>query len=332
MPAVNAGTMPVATAAVTPDFSSRGNAWLTPESFGMVGRPRSTRSSDVRMAIESNTSEGTAAHGQPGQFGPYYLHELINSGGMADIWIATDAAGKTCAIKRMHPRGFFDAMRKRFTNGCEILSHLHDHELVIGYLGHGKINGCLYLAMEYLESANLKQAIALGDERLSELAGNILIDCATVLEYVHENGYMHLDFKPENVLLTRSGNIRLVDFDLAQERPEEPRKLPKNPGTPAYMAPEQILRQPVDHRVDIFAFGVAAYELLTFEKPFPGNSPDEVLKAQLDRSDFMKPREHNPGIPVRLEQIVLKCLETLPDQRYPFVSVLLRDLQGALYV
>ncbi len=284
------------------------------------------------MAIESNTSEGTAEHGQPGQFGPYYLHELINSGGMADIWIATDAAGKTCAIKRMHPRGFFDSMRKRFTNGCEILSHLHDHELVIGYLGHGKINGCLYLAMEYLESSNLKQAIALGDERLSELAGNILIDCATVLEYVHENGYMHLDFKPENVLLTRSGNIRLVDFDLAQERPEEPRKLPKNPGTPAYMAPEQILRQPVDHRVDIFAFGVAAYELLTFEKPFPGNSPDEVLKAQLDRSDFMKPREHNPAIPVRLEQIVLKCLETLPDQRYPFTSVLLRDLQAALYV
>lgn len=284
------------------------------------------------MAIESNTSEGTAEHGQPGQFGPYYLHELINTGGMADLWIATDAAGKTCAIKRMHPRGFFDSMRKRFTNGCEILSHLHDHELVIGYLGHGKINGCLYLAMEYLESSNLKQAIALGDERLSELAGNILIDCATVLEYVHENGYMHLDFKPENVLLTRSGNIRLVDFDLAQERPEEPRKLPKNPGTPAYMAPEQILRQPVDHRVDIFAFGVAAYELLTFEKPFPGGSPDEVLKAQLDRTAFMKPREHNPAIPVRLEQIVLKCLETLPDQRYPFTSVLLRDLQAALYV
>lgn len=284
------------------------------------------------MAIESNTSDGPAEHGQPGQFGPYYLHELINTGGMADLWIATDAAGKTCAIKRMHPRGFFDAMRKRFTNGCEILSHLHDHEFVIGYLDHGKINGCLYLAMEYVESSNLKQAIALGDERLSKLAGNILIDCATVLEYVHENGFMHLDFKPENVLLTRSGNIRLVDFDLAQERPEEPRKLPTNPGTPAYMSPEQILRQPVDHRVDIFAFGVAAYELLTFEKPFPGTSPDEVLKAQLDRTAFLKPREHNPAIPVRLEQIVLKCLETLPDQRYPFTSVLLRDLQAALYV
>lgn len=285
------------------------------------------------MAFESDTRDATAVHGQPGQFGSYYLHELINSGGMADIWIATDPNGKTCAIKRMHPRGLFDfTTRKRFTRGCEILSQLHDHDLVIGYLGHGKIDGCLYLAMEYVESSNLKQAIALADERLSDLLGNILIDAATVLEYVHENGYMHLDFKPENVLLTRSGNIRLVDFDLAQLRPEEPRKFPKNPGTPAYMAPEQILRQPIDHRVDIFAFGVAAFELLTFEKPFPGNSPDEVLKAQLDRSAFQKPRDYNSAIPARLEQIVLKCLETLPDQRYPFTSVLVRDLQAALYV
>ncbi|HAV62228.1 MAG TPA: hypothetical protein DCY13_07660 [Verrucomicrobiales bacterium] len=285
------------------------------------------------MAFESDNSEGTAAHGEPGQFGGYYLHELINSGGMAAIWIATDPNGKTCAIKRMHPRSFFDfTSRKRFTNGCEVLSHLHDHEKVIGYMEHGKIDGCLFLAMEYVESANLKQAMGIADERLSEQVSSILIDSAEVLEYVHENGYMHLDFKPENVLLTRSGNIRLVDFDLAQQRPEEPKKFPKNPGTPAYMAPEQLLRQPIDHRVDIFAFGVTAYELLTFEKPFPGSTADEVLKNQLDRSDFVKPREHNPAIPARLEAIILKSLETLPDQRYPFMSVLVRDLQAALYV
>lgn len=285
------------------------------------------------MAFEAENNAGTAAHGEPGQFGGYYLHELINSGGMADIWIASDPNGRTCAIKRMHPRGFFDfTSRRRFVNGCEVLSHLHDHDKVIGYLEHGKIDGCLYLAMEYVESANLKQAMAIADERLGEQVGNVLIDCAEVLEYVHENGYMHCDFKPENVLLTRSGNIRLVDFDLAQQRPEEPKKFPRNPGTPAYMAPEQLLKQALDHRVDIFAFGVTAYELLTFEKPFPGSSPDEVLQAQLDRSNFLKPREHNPGIPPKLESIILKCIETLPDQRYPFMSVLVRDLQAALYV
>ena len=183
------------------------------------------------MAFESNNTESSAAHGQPGQFGGYYLHELINTGGMAEIWIASDSGGKTCAIKRMHPRGRFDfTTRKRFVNGCEVLSHLHDHEKIIGYLEHGKIEGSLYMAMEYVESANLKQAMAIADESLADQVGNILIDCADVLEFVHENGYMHLDFKPENVLLTRSGNIRLIAFDLSQQRPEEPKKVPRNTG------------------------------------------------------------------------------------------------------
>lgn len=302
------------------------------ESIANAGRPGYSLFV-VSMAIESTTNGGTAPHGEPGQFGKYHLHELINTGGMADLWIASDPEGKTCAIKRMHPKSFFDfTTRKRFTNGCEILSRIHDHEMIIGYLEHGKTDGCPYLAMEYLEASNLKQAIGSTEDRLSDHIGNILIDSAEVLEYVHENGFMHLDFKPENVLLSRSGNIRLIDFDLAQERPERPKKLPKNPGTPAYMAPEQLLRQEVDHRVDIFAFGVAAYELLTFEKPFPGGSADEVLQMQLDRSGFMTPRDHNSSIPARLEQIVLKCLETLPDQRYPYMSVVVRDLQAALYV
>jgi len=106
-----------------------------------------------------------------------------------------------------------------------------------------------------------------------------------------------------------------------------------NPGTPAYMAPEQIRRQPIDHRVDIFAFGVAAYELLTNRKPFPGDSPEEILRRQFDRSsEFSQPRELNPDIPAALEKTILKCLEIDPENRYPFMSVLVRDLQAALYV
>ena len=93
------------------------------------------------------------------------------------------------------------------------------------------------------------------------------------LSHVHESGFMHLDFKPENVLVTRNGNVRLIDFDLAQPIPEKPKKMSKNPGTPGYMAPEQLQRKPIDPRADIFAYGVAAYELLTNHKPFPGETP-----------------------------------------------------------
>ena len=271
---------------------------------------------------------------RPGQFGPYFLQELINSGGMASIWLATDTQGRAVAIRLLHhPLRFNFAARRRFLRGCEILSKIHSHEYVISYIAHGKIDGDLFLAMEYVEGENLKLLCARADPVVTESIGNILIDMAIALEHVHESGFMHLDFKPENVLLTRNASVRLVDFDLAQPRPDKPKKMSDNPGTPAYMAPEQIRRQPIDHRVDIFAYGVSAYELLTNRKPFSGDSPDEILRKQLDRSlEFLSPRELNPNIPAALEKTILKCLERDPDKRYPYLSVLVRDLQAALYV
>ncbi len=271
---------------------------------------------------------------QPGQFGPYYLQELINSGGMANIWLATEPQGKIFALRRLHHRLRFDLpAKRRFLRGCVILSKIHNHEFVIGYEAHGKIDGDLYLLMEYVEGENLKLLSARNDPILEEHIGDVLIDMAVGLEHVHESGYMHLDFKPENVLLSRNASLRLVDFDIAQPRPDQPKKMADNPGTPAYMAPEQIRHQPIDHRVDIFAYGVAAYELLTGRKPFPGDSPEEILRQQFDRStDFAQPRELNSEIPAALEKTILKCLEVSPDKRYPYMSVLVRDLQAALYV
>jgi serine/threonine-protein kinase len=187
--------------------------------------------------------------------------------------------------------------------------------------------------MEYVEASNLKDLYARHDPVLLEHVAQILIDMAAALEHVHENGFMHLDFKPENVLVTQSGKIRLVDFDLAQEIPEKPKKMTKkNPGTPAYMAPEQLLGEPISQRVDIFSFGVAAYELLTNQKPFPGDSPAEIVRRQIDRSAFVNPREYNPDMPASLEKVILRCLEQEPENRYPFMGLMSRELQAALYV
>lgn len=271
---------------------------------------------------------------QPGPFGAYVLHELINSGGMADIWLATNGQQGTCAIRCLHTGNRFDlTARKRFVRGCKVLAGLHQHEHIIGYLDHGKVDGVHYLAMEYIEGANLKLLMAQADPLLEQYLGNILIEAAIALEHVHESGFMHLDFKPENIVLSRGGSLRLLDFDLALPRPEFARKLSSNPGTPAYMSPEQLLREPVDHRADIFAFGATAYELVTFRKPFPADSADEVLRRQLDRSlDFLPPRSVNEAVPLALERIILKCLDRDPNRRYPFMSVLVRDLQLALYV
>jgi serine/threonine protein kinase len=286
------------------------------------------------MSSNESSSPSGNGGGGPTQFGPYYLQELINSGGMADIWLATDQKRQPFALRRLRDASIFNfTARKRFVRGCQILSQIHNHEFVIGYVEHGKIGGWLYLLMEYVEASNLKELFARNDPVLEENIGNILIDMALGLEHVHDSGFMHLDFKPENVLVTRNAGVRLVDFDLSQPKPEKPRKSSDNPGTPAYMAPEQLLRQPFDHRVDIFAYGVSAYELLTGKKPFAGDAPEEILRKQLDRSiDFAPPRDLNPEIPAALERSILKCLERDADKRYPYMSVLVRDLQAALYI
>src|ERR1044071_27948 len=127
------------------------------------------------------TAKKTEDPGTPGpqRFGRFYLQELINSGGMADIWLATDANGKAYALRRLHERLRFNLLaRRRFVRGAEILSHIHDHKCLIGYVEHGKIEGQLYLLMEYVEAENLKDLYARHDAVLLENVAQILIDMA----------------------------------------------------------------------------------------------------------------------------------------------------------
>lgn len=269
----------------------------------------------------------------PPQFGRFYLRELLNQGGMSEIWLATDGRNHPYALRRLKRELRFNfTARRRFLRGCEILAKLTDSDHIVGYVEHGRTAGTCYLVMNYVEAENLKILQARQDPVLAENLAQILIDAATGLGDVHENGYMHLDFKPENVLVTRNGAVRLIDFDLAQPIPEAPVKFSKNPGTPGYMAPEQLKGGAMDARADIYAFGVLAYELVTSRKPFPGESPAEILAAQLQPEGPVPPREHNPSVPPALEQVILKCLERDPERRYALGSMLARDLQQALYL
>jgi serine/threonine-protein kinase len=267
------------------------------------------------------------------QFGKYYLQELLNNGGMAEIWLVTDGRSRPFALRKLrHELRFNFLARRRFQHGCRVLSQLNQSDFIVGYVEHGKAEGVPYLVMDYVEAANLKELFGRQDPVLVENVAQILIDMAVGLSHVHESGYMHLDFKPENVLVTRNGNVQIIDFDLAQPIPEKPKKMSKNPGTPAYMSPEQLQRHPIDPRADIFAYGVAAYELLTNQKPFPGENPGEILARQLDLSGPVPPRQHNADMPPALEKVILRCIACEPEKRYPFMSVLVRDLQSALYV
>ena len=260
------------------------------------------------------------------KFDRFHLREQLNSGGMSEIWLVTDGRGKPYALRKLKRELRFNfTARRRFIRGCEILEQLADKDHIVGYVEHGKAEGTCYLLMDYVEAENLKVLYARQDPVLQENVAQILIDSATALSHVHEAGYMHLDFKPENILVTRNAAVRLIDFDMALPIPEKPKKLDKNPGTPGYMAPEH-------GRADIFAFGVSAYELLTNQKPFPGDSPAEILAAQMNPEGAILLRQHNPDVPPALEKVVMKCIEREPDRRYPFCGVMLRELQNALYV
>lgn len=268
----------------------------------------------------------------PGPFGRFQLHELINSGGMAHIWLATDSKGRTYALRRLHSALQRDgSARRRFSRGCEILSTVQSHDNVIGYYEHGKQNGQFYCLMDFVEGDNLKELYARHDAVLLENVAQIILDAAAALEHVHESGFMHLDFKPENLHVSRNGMIKLVDFDLAQPITGKPHRPSKNPGTPSYMAPEQLKGEPFDHRVDIFAFGVSAYELLTNYKPFEGNTATEIVASQSNPKNLIPPRRHNPDIPAKLEATLLRCLQFDPNKRYGFVSMLNHDLKSVLY-
>jgi eukaryotic-like serine/threonine-protein kinase len=285
-----------------------------------------------RMARKSQDA-GTTEPVKQERFGRFYTQELINRGGMAEIWLVTDHRGKPYALRKLNQRLRFNLLaRRRFLRGCEVLSKINESDYIVGYVEHGRQGGTLYMVMDYIEAANLKELFARHDPVLTENVAQILIDMALGLRHVHESGFMHLDFKPENVLVTRNGNVRLIDFDLAQPIPEKPKRMSKNPGTPSYMAPEQLQQKPIDPRADIFSYGVAAYELLTNQKPFPGETPSQILASQMDSAGPMSPREHNVDIPAVLEKVILKCLARDPEKRYPFMSVLVRDLESALYV
>jgi serine/threonine-protein kinase len=278
------------------------------------------------------SEQGAESAGQPGRFGRFYLQELINLGGVAEVWGATDSNGQNYALRRMLNNSLFNfTERKRFFHGCEVLSKIHHNEYVVNYVEHGKIEGTPYLLMDFVAGSNLKLLIGKADPVLAENVAQIVLDMSLGLEQVHDSGFIHLDFKPENIIVTPNANVRLIDFDLAQPKPDEPKKMSGNPGTPAYMAPEHLQHQAIDQRADVFAFGVTAYEVLTGAKPFPGETPDEILRKQLN-DELIAPRELNADVPLALEKILLKCLERNMGERYPYMSVVVRDLQAALYV
>jgi serine/threonine protein kinase len=180
--------------------------------------------------------------------------------------------------------------------------------------------------MEYFESESLKYTMFHFPKRVHKREFWILRQLAEALEHVHSKDILHKDIKPENVLVDAKGDIRLIDFSLCQTKWDRWLQFGKKvEGTPLYMAPEQILGKRCDHRTDIYAFGLLAYELLTKRLPFKGRDQDEIMHGHLNRSPPSM-RSHIPTLSPELDGFVLRLLEKDPARRYPDMTSVIRML------
>ena len=266
------------------------------------------------------------------RFGNYLLHECVAQGGITEIWMATDEFENVVAIRKLRERGLSASGPKLFKAGLKVHRKLSPHPNVIRFINHGKTKGTPFMVLEYIQGGDLKALMSQDNEAINNVS-DMLIQMADGLNHFHDRGWIHLDYKPENIMVSLNNHVSLIDFDTAQRLPRKPKKYSKVSGTPAYMPPEQLKGEALDQRADIYAWGVTAYELLTHLRPFRGNTPEESHRNQLDEKYLVQPvRQHNPQVPVDLSQLIVRCLAHKPEARFPNMTIMNARLHSILGV
>jgi len=259
---------------------------------------------------------------QPGSsIGRYHIQEQLGEGGMATVYKAFDTRlERDVAIKVIRTGAFppdvLDRILKRFDREAKSLARLN-HPNIVGIIDYGEQDDTPYLVMPFYPAGTLKQS--LGKPMPPVEAARLLAPVARALAYAHQQGILHRDVKPSNILITGSGEPVLTDFGIA--------KLLENDsgatltgtgvgvGTPEYMAPEQGMGREIDGRADVYALGVVLYELITGRKPYTADTPMAVIFKHLT-DPLPRPRETVPNLPNQVEEVIFKALAKKPEDRY----------------
>jgi serine/threonine-protein kinase len=220
------------------------------------------------------------------------------------------------------------AFRQRFYREARIMTQLDHPHLLRGY-AVGEEQGWHYFAMECAEGGSLQAWLTrLGKFPVGD-AVHVLLACARALQYAHESNLVHRDVKPDNVLLTARGVVKVADLGLAKAADDDLSLTQTGTaaGTPLYMAPEQAVNaKQADGRSDIYALGCVFYYLLTGRPPFQGNNFLELVQAK-ERGTFAPAKRYTPGVPERLERVLTRMLARRPEQRYPSCAEVVEDLE-----
>jgi serine/threonine protein kinase len=263
------------------------------------------------------------------QLDQYRIESVAARSGMASIFRATDlTTGRQVAIKAPHPEMecdvvFFD----RFQREEEICLEM-DHPGVVKALAVAD-KSRVYIALEWVEGRLLRQVMGPQKKLPLDRAMRIAIAICEALEYIHSRGVVHRDLKPENIMVDENDNIKLIDFGIAAKagaRRLTFGNLSQVMGTPEYISPEQVNRNRSDARSDIYSLGVMLYEMLTGKTPFRGDNPFAIMNDRLVNNPI-PPRELNPTISPRIQEIIYRAIELDPKNRYASARAFARDLR-----
>ena len=271
--------------------------------------------------------------------GRYRVEKFIGKGGMAEVYKVWDRERSVfLAMKVLYPDLAEDKIfLRRFTREAETLFSLQ-HPHIVRFYGMEQVHGISFILMDYIEGTTLRKLVFDAQKPFShQQILQVMRPICSALHYAHEMGRVHCDIKPANIMVKSNGEVLLADFGIARMAESGTTMTLVGSGTPAYMAPEQVLGKKPTPQTDIYSLGIVLYEMLTSgERPFTGKQADidgttsEKVRWEQTKLTPPSPRKYNPAISHELEKVVLNCLKKDPSQRFASSMEFLQALENAL--
>lgn len=259
--------------------------------------------------------------------GRYEIRELIGIGGMADVYKAYDLVEeREVAVKILKDEYLTnDDFKRRFRNESKAIAVL-SHPNIVKIYDVNFEDSVQYIVMEYINGITLKEYIEQQKVVSWKEAVHFTVQILRALQHAHDNGIVHRDVKPQNVMLLQDGTVKVMDFGIARFARDNGRTISEKAiGSVHYISPEQARGDVTDEKTDIYSVGVLMFEMLTGRLPFDGDSPVAVAIKQM-QAEAEKPRDLNPDIPKGLEEIIIRAMKKDPDLRYQTAAEMLRDI------
>jgi len=266
------------------------------------------------------------------RIGRYEIERHLGRGGMGDVYLVRDTViNRRAALKTIREEGELDPkqvieMRQRFYREGQTAGQL-SHPNIVTVYDLGEALGMSFIVMEFVEGQTLAQLMKKQRLSLAQIK-HVVYHAAMGLDYAHKNGIFHRDVKPDNIMVSKTGAVKVMDFGIARVVESQLTKTGSVMGTPAYMSPEQVNGEKIDARSDVFSLGVILYELLTGRKPFTGETMTSLMFA-IVRDTPKPPSTIDSKIAPSWDEILVKAMAKNRDQRYPSAKELAAAVRDA---